>query len=30
MKTFVELDFIAKGENIVFMGPTGVGKTGLA
>jgi len=30
MKTFAELDFIAKGENIVFMGPTGVGKTGLA
>jgi DNA replication protein DnaC len=30
MKTFAELDFIAKGENIVFIGPTGVGKTGLA
>lgn len=30
MKTFAQLDFIAKGENIVFMGPTGVGKTGLA
>ena len=30
MRTFAELDFIAKGENIVFMGPTGVGKTGLA
>jgi len=30
MRTFAELDFIAKGENLVFMGPTGVGKTGLA
>jgi len=30
MRTFAELDFIAKGENIVLMGPTGVGKTGLA
>jgi DNA replication protein DnaC len=30
MRTFAELDFIAKGENIVFIGPTGVGKTGLA
>jgi len=30
MRTFAELDFIAKGENIVFLGPTGVGKTGLA
>lgn len=28
--TFAELDFIAKAENIVFVGPTGVGKTGLA
>jgi len=25
-----ELDFVAKGENIVFIGPTGVGKSGLA
>ncbi len=25
-----ELDFVAKAENIVFIGPTGVGKTGLA
>jgi DNA replication protein DnaC len=24
------LDFVAKAENIVFIGPTGVGKTGLA
>jgi len=27
---FAELDFIARAENIVFMGDTGVGKTGLA
>lgn len=27
---FAELDFIGKAENIVFIGPTGVGKTGLA
>ena len=26
---FAELEFIAKAENIVFSGPTGVGKTGL-
>jgi DNA replication protein DnaC len=25
-----ELDFVAKHENLVFIGPTGVGKTGLA
>lgn len=30
MRGFAELEFIAKGENIVFIGPTGVGKTGLA
>jgi DNA replication protein DnaC len=30
MRTFAELDFIPKAENIVFIGPTGVGKTGLA
>jgi DNA replication protein DnaC len=30
VRTFAELDFIAKAENIVWMGPTGVGKTGLA
>jgi DNA replication protein DnaC len=30
MRTFAELDFVAKGENLVFIGPTGVGKTGLA
>ncbi len=28
--TLSELDFIARCENIVFIGPTGVGKTGLA
>jgi DNA replication protein DnaC len=28
--TLAELDFIAKAENLVFVGPTGVGKTGLA
>lgn len=27
---FAELDFIGKAENIVLIGPTGVGKTGLA
>jgi DNA replication protein DnaC len=30
MRGFAELDFVAKAENIVFIGPTGVGKTGLA
>ena len=30
VKEFAELDFIGKAENIVFIGPTGVGKTGLA
>lgn len=30
IRTFAELDFIPKAENIVFMGGTGVGKTGLA
>jgi DNA replication protein DnaC len=30
IRTFAELDFIAKAENIVFIGETGVGKTGLA
>jgi len=30
IRTFGELEFIAKAENIVLMGPTGVGKTGLA
>jgi DNA replication protein DnaC len=28
--TFAELEFIAKAENIVLIGPTGVGKTGLS
>jgi len=30
IRGFAELDFIAKAENIVFIGKTGVGKTGLA
>ncbi len=30
MRAFAELDFVPKAENIVFVGPTGVGKTGLA
>jgi len=30
IRTFAELEFIDKKENIVFIGPTGVGKTGLA
>jgi DNA replication protein DnaC len=30
IRTFAELEFIAKAENIVLMGPTGIGKTGLA
>ena len=30
IRGFAELDFIGKAENIVFMGPTGIGKTGLA
>jgi len=30
MRSFAALDFIAAAENIVFIGPTGVGKTGLA
>jgi DNA replication protein DnaC len=30
IRTFAELEFIAKKENLVFVGPTGVGKTGLA
>jgi len=29
VRSFAELEFIAKAENLVFMGPTGVGKTGL-
>src|SRR5271157_5859183 len=29
IRGFAELEFIAKAENIIFMGPTGVGKTGL-
>src|SRR5205807_4658953 len=30
IRTFAELDFVPKAENIVLCGPTGVGKTGLA
>src|SRR5664280_3091297 len=30
IRTFAELDFVAKHENLVLTGPTGVGKTGLA
>jgi DNA replication protein DnaC len=30
LQAFAELDFVAKHENLVFVGPTGVGKTGLA
>jgi DNA replication protein DnaC len=30
IRTLAELDFIGRAENIVFMGPTAVGKTGLA
>ncbi len=30
IRAFAELDFVTKAENIVLVGPTGVGKTGLA
>jgi len=30
MRSLAELDFIARAENLVFIGPPGVGKTGLA
>ena len=30
IRAFAELDFVAKRENLVLIGPTGVGKTGLA
>src|SRR5881296_3243335 len=30
IRGFAELEFIPRAENIVFVGPTGVGKTGLA
>lgn len=30
MRGFAEFDFVTKAENVVFIGPTGVGKAGLA
>ena len=30
IRGFAELEFIAKAENVTFIGPTGVGKTGLS
>jgi len=30
IRAFAELDFVAQHENLVFVGETGVGKTGLA
>ena len=30
VKQIAELDFVARHENLVFVGPTGVGKTGIA
>lgn len=30
IRAFADLDFVTKAENIVFIGPTGVGKSGLA
>jgi len=30
IRALAELDFVAKAENVVFIGPTGVGKSGLA
>ena len=30
IQTLAELDFIPRAENLIFIGPTGVGKTGLA
>ena len=30
IQEFAELEFVGKAENIIFIGPTGVGKTGLA
>src|SRR5215470_3553956 len=30
IRAFAELEFVPKAENIVFIGPTGVGKTGVS
>ena len=30
IRSFAELDFLAKAEHLIFIGPTAVGKTGLA
>ena len=30
IRSFAELEFVSRADNIVFIGPTGVGKTGLA
>ena len=30
IRGFAGLEFVSKAENIAFVGPTGVGKTGLA
>ena len=30
LETFAELDFLGRAENLIWIGPTGIGKTGLA